>query len=317
MSFETFHHFSFIGYMWSIKCIVSKKIKTNQINQRSQSRSMTARSDNPGSGGGLMAIAWITFSKLFYWKKPPLSVRLSLLWKESVLSHRALNRGVLCGHTRLGWAVSRCETFEPSALWRTVGFCLRLICSRGWKRFNGGRPLHRVGLWSFSKELFFFFFIQGRGHHYWGLRERKGAQRSGDFLLETGISVFDVGSCVPIWQSWHQSGVVSFSTASFWNSSRKLKKPLRLFICGLSSFGRTISPNRLFGFIMSHKPIFLLAAANRNDFIFLHCRCLIFHWGCIRRFKSNDVKELVAVFPDNWLSFVCKICKMKRILWHE
>lgn len=102
-----------------------------------------------------MAITEITFSKLSYWKKPPLSVQLSVLWKESVLSHRALNREVLCGHTRLSWAVSWRETFEPSALWRTVGFCLRLICSRGWKRFNGGRPLHHVGLWSFSKGLFF------------------------------------------------------------------------------------------------------------------------------------------------------------------
>lgn len=68
---------------------------------------------------------------------------------------------MLCGHTRLSWAVSRCETFEPSALWRTVGFCLRLICSRGWKRFNGGRPLHRVGPWSFSKELFFLSRAEG------------------------------------------------------------------------------------------------------------------------------------------------------------
>lgn len=38
-------------------------------------------------------------ARCFTEKKPPLSVRLGLLWKESVLSHRALNRKVLCGHT--------------------------------------------------------------------------------------------------------------------------------------------------------------------------------------------------------------------------
>lgn len=106
-------------------------------------------------------------------------------------TERWIEKCSVATHTQLGrisapniWALGplkNCGVLSP-----------RLICSRGWKRSNGGEPLHRAGLWSFSKE-FFFFFIQGRGHHYWGLRERKGAQHLGDFLFGIGIRVFDVG----------------------------------------------------------------------------------------------------------------------------
>lgn len=152
-----------------------------------------------------------------------------------------------------------------------------------------------------------FFFIQGRGHHYWGLRERKGAQRLGDFLFGIGISVFDVGglgavrSSGSIWESRHQSLLVSFGTGSFKNSSTKLKRLLRVFICGSGSFWETVYPNQLFSLIVSHQPIFLLPTANTDDFIFLRCCCLRFHWGCISVFYCSDVKELTVVFRDSWL----------------
>lgn len=199
-------------------------------------------------------------------KKPPLSVQLGLLWKESVLSHRVLNRKVLCGHTRLSRAVSQRQTFEPSTLWSTVGFCLCVWSAAADERGSIGEGLFIVLGPGPSQRFWGFFFIQ---HLYSGLRNRKGVQHSQDFLFGIGISVFDVGglgkvpSSVSIWGSRHQSRLVSFGTVSFSNSSRKLKRLLRVFICGSSSFWETVYPNQLFSLIMSHKPIFFLPATNR------------------------------------------------------
>lgn len=204
-------------------------------------------------------------------------------------TERWIEKCSVATHTQLGrisapniWALGplkNCGVLSP-----------RLICSRGWKRSNGGEPLHRAGPWSVSKEVFFFFFIQGRGHYYWGLRGRKGTQHLGDFLFGIGISVFDVGglgevcSSGSIWESRHQSPLVSFGTGSFKNSSTKLKRLLRVFIRGSGSFWETVYLNQLFSLIVSHQPIFLLPTANTDDFIFLRCCCLIFHWGCISVF---------------------------------
>lgn len=49
---------------------------------------------------------------------------LPLMKRKHSLSHTALNREVLCGHTHLCQAVSQCQTFEPSPCWRPMGFCL-------------------------------------------------------------------------------------------------------------------------------------------------------------------------------------------------
>lgn len=51
---------------------------------------------------------------------------LPLVKRKLSLSHTALNRGVLCGHTHLCQAVSQCQTFEPCLCWRPAGFCLHV-----------------------------------------------------------------------------------------------------------------------------------------------------------------------------------------------
>lgn len=153
----------------------------------------------------------------FTGKKPPFSVRLGLLWKESVLSHRALNREVLCGHTHSAGPYLSGKHLRPRPSEGLWGFVSAAADQTRLEEVQWREASSSCQALVFLKRG---FFIQGRGHHR-GLRERKGAQHSGDFLFGIGISVFDVGgpgkvpSSVSIWESRHQSPLVSFGAESF------------------------------------------------------------------------------------------------------
>lgn len=97
-------------------------------------------------------------------KKSHLLVFDSASREKKVFSptERWIEKCSVATHTQLGrisarniWALGplkNCGVLSP-----------RLICSRGWKRSIGGGPLNRVGLWSFSKEFFFFFLSRPEG----------------------------------------------------------------------------------------------------------------------------------------------------------
>lgn len=60
------------------------------------------------------------------------------------LSHTALKRVMLCGHTHLRRAVSQCQTFEPSLSWRPVCFCLHVWSAAVVERGSIGEGLYHI-----------------------------------------------------------------------------------------------------------------------------------------------------------------------------
>lgn len=103
-------------------------------------------------------------ARCFTEKKSHLLVFDSASCEKKVFSptERWIEKCSVATHTQLGrisapniWALGplkNCGVLSP-----------RLICSRGWKRSNGGEPLRRAGLWSVSKEFFFFFISRAEG----------------------------------------------------------------------------------------------------------------------------------------------------------
>lgn len=117
-------------------------------------------------------------ARCFTEKKSHLLVFDSASCEKKVFSptERWIEKCSVATHTQLGrisapniWALGplkNCGVLSP-----------RLQIRRGWKRSNGGEPLHRAGLWSVSKEFCFFFYPGQRAP----LLRAQGEKRSATF----------------------------------------------------------------------------------------------------------------------------------------
>lgn len=170
---------------------------------------------------------------------------LPLVKRKPSLSHTALNREVLCGHTHLCQTVSPCQTFEPSPCWRPVGFCLHVWSAVVERGSIGERPPYRVRLRSHSMGLVSPG-AEGISIEAAAQTTHKKKKRSEAFLFGSGICVLG-GLGRGLWAGRSPSLFLSGNLTSWinhgfvWNYvilnvSQKVERLLRVKTFGLEFF---------------------------------------------------------------------------------